>query len=282
MKQNNMKLNLIIAFLSIFASTSAQKISVKEINESRTTSDNSYNNKCEVILKISGDEVRKYKFVKITKISKAIDDKGVDLINQEKQNFEYSAIDQDAKAGFELKIPSRKADVIKEIAGEICVYNPTEINGGVVKILNYQSKTNVNLLPVSSAVQVVYLTKESYAKYVKENKDKKEEELKRLPEIARKMVEGLVGAFDGMFGMNDSDPNQAFFFINGQESKFVDLYFEDVNGKKIEHNGKSTTNNLISYSFSEKPNQNWKLILNIESNNSIKKIPFIISDIELP
>ena len=277
-----MKINLTIAFLILTTTIFSQKISVKEINESRTTSDNSYNNKCEINLKISGDEIRKYKFVKISKISKAIDDKGIDLVNEENRSFDYVTIDQDSRITFELKVPSRKAEVIKEIAGEVCLYNPTEVNGGIVKILNYQNKTNINLLPNNSPVQVVYLTKESYAKYVKENKDKKEEELKKMPEIARRMVEGLVSAFDGMFGMNDNDPNQVFFFVNGEESKFVDLYFEDVNGKKIEHNGKSTTNNLISYSFSEKPNQNWKLILNIESNNSIKKIPFIISDIELP
>lgn len=278
----NMKNNLTIAFLIITSTLLSQKISVKEINESRTTSDNSYNNKCEINLKISGDEVRKYKFVKISKISKATDDKGIDLINEENHSFDYVNIDQDSKITFELKVPSRKADVIKEIAGEICLYNPTELNGGIIKISNYQNKTNINLLPNNSTFQVVYLTKESYKKYVKDNKDKKEEELKKLPEIARKMVGGLVSAFEGMFGMDENDPNQVFFYINGEESKFVDAYFEDTNGKKIEHNGKTTSNNLISYSLSETPNPNWKLILNIESNNSIKKIPFLLTNIELP
>jgi hypothetical protein len=277
-----MKIKLTIAILTITSTLFSQKISVKEINESRTTSDNSYNNKCEIILKVSGDEVRKYKSVKISKISKAIDDKGIDLLNEENSSFDYVTIDQDSRITFDLKVPARKAEVIKEISGEICLYNPTELNGGIVKILNYQNKTNINLLPNNSPVQVVYLTKESYAKYVKDNKDKKEEELKKMPAIARNMVEGLVSAFDGMFGMDENDPNQALFYINGEESKFVDLYFEDTNGKKIEHNGKSSSNNLISYSFNEKPNPNWKLILNIESNNSIKKIPFTIKEIELP
>jgi hypothetical protein len=277
-----MKLSLTITLLIITSTLFSQKISVKEINESRSTSDNSYDNKCEIKLKISGDEARKYKFVKISKITRAIDDKGLDLINEDYHDYDYNKIDQDSKIEFEIKVPSRKADVIKEISGEICLYNPTEINGGIVKIINYQNKTNLNLLPNNSPVQVVYLTKESYIKYVKENKDKKEEELKKMPEIARKMVEGLVSAFEGMFSMDENDPNQAFFFINGEKSKFVDLYFEDSNGKKIEHNGKSTTNSLISYSLHEKPSPNWKLILNIETNNSIKKIPFTLFNIELP
>ena len=193
-----MKIKLTIVILTIASTIFSQKISVKEINECRTTSDNSYNNKCEISLKISGDEVRKYKFVKISKISKAIDDKDIDLLNEENSRFDYVTIGQDSRITFDLKVPARKADVIKEISGEICLYNPTELNGGIVKILNYQNKTNINLLPSNSPVQVVYLTKESYSKYVKDNKDKKEEELKKMPAIARNMVEGLVSAFEGM------------------------------------------------------------------------------------
>ena len=260
----------------------AQKVSIKEINECRTTSDESYNKKCEIKLKVSGDETRKFKFAKISNISKAIDDRGIDLIDEDKIENKYIEISEYAVLTFETKIPSRKADVIKEIAGEISLYNPTEQNGGIIKIPNYQNKTNVNLLPNNSQVQLLYLTKESIEKYVKENKAKKEEELKKMPEIARKMVEGLISGFEELFGEKRDDQNQAFFYINGDDSKVVDIYFEDINGKIVNYNGKSTSNGLISYYLSEKPNPNWKLILKVESVNSTKKVPFKIVNIELP
>jgi hypothetical protein len=279
-----MKTKLILTglFIVFSATIYSQKVSVKEINEKRSTSDDSYGNKCEIELKVSGDEARKFKFVKISKVSKAIDDRDLDLLNEEQTEYNYLKLDKDSKIELELKIPSRKAAVIKELSGEITLYNPTESNGGLVKIENYQSKTNTNLLPKNSPVQVVYLTKEFLEKYIKANKDKKEEELKKMPEIARKMAEALLVAFDGLFGFDEDDGSQAYFYINGDSSKFVELYFEDLNGKKIEKNSSASNNGLFSYSFGEKLNPNWKLFLSIESVTSTKKVPFKLLDVELP
>jgi len=280
-----MKTKLLITsfFLLLTSVTFSQKISVSEINEKRSTSDNSFYNECEIELKISGDEVRKYKFVKISKITKAIDDQGVDLINEDRTNFDYIKIDQTAKIKLETKVPSRRSKTIKELSGEVSLYNPNVTNGSEIKIANYQTKTNVNLVPGKSDIQILYLTKESYAKYVKENKDKKAEELKKLPEAARQLAEGLVGAFDGLFSSdNNDDSNKVYFYVNGDKTKFVDLFFEDATGKKIERNGSMSNNNLFTYYFEEKPNPNWKLVLNIETDKSTKKVPFKLMDIELP
>lgn len=279
----NIKLLTTSLFLLITSVSFSQKISVSEINEKRSTSDNSFSNECEIELKISGDEIRKYKFVKISKITKAIDDQGIDLLNEDKNNDDYSKIDQTAKIKLETKIPARKAKTIKELSGEVSLYNPNQANGSEIKIANYQNKTNVNLLPKKAGLEIIYLTKESYAKYVKENKDKKEEELKKLPEAARQLAEGLVGAFEGLFSSdNTADDNKIYFYVNGDKSKFVDLYFEDTTGKKIERNGSMSSNSLFTYYFEEKPNPSWKLVINIETDKSVKKIPFKLIDIELP
>lgn len=257
------------------------KVSVNKIDETRSTSDGSFDSKCEIELKISGDEVRKYKFVKVSKITKVLDDQDLDLLKDDKNDFEYKEIDEDAKVEIETKIPARKATVIKELSGELSLYSPTEANGAVIKISGYQSKTNSNLLPVTAGVQLVYLTKESIEKYTKEQKLKKEEELKKLPELARKMAESMMKAFEGLSNFSD-DPNQATFLIEGDESKLVDLFFEDANGKRIERNGRSQNNNIVSYGLEEKPNPTWKLVLNIETATSTKKVPFKLINIELP
>ena len=108
------RLLMIYLFLSVSISVFSQKISVSKIDESRSTSDSSFDNKCEIELKISGDEVRKYKFVKISKITKATDDQDLDLINEDHNDFEYKEIEENAKVEIETKIPARKAKVIND------------------------------------------------------------------------------------------------------------------------------------------------------------------------
>lgn len=277
-----MQLKNSITFLLLisFTSTFSQVVSINKIDERRSTSDSYFDNKCEIEFKITGDEVRKYKLVKISKILSVIDDQGVNLIKEE-DNYRYEEIDNNAKVKIETKIPSRKSTVIKEISGEIILYNPTDMNGAIIKITDYQNKTNANLLPSTAGVQLVYLTKESVEKYSNDQKLKKEEDLKKLPEPARKMAEEILKSFDGLINFSDS-PSEPTFLIQGDESKFVDLYFENENGQKIKRNGYSQRNNLITYSFNEKPNPNWKLVLNIENNASVKKVPFNLINIALP
>ncbi len=181
----------------------------------------------------------------------------------------------------QIKIPSRKATVIKEISGEISLYAPTEANGGIMKISNYQAKTGTNLLPDNAGVKLIYLTPASVEKYTKEQNQKKEEELKKMPAAAREMAELLMNALEGFSGFGD-DANQAMFVMDGDETKLVELYFEDAKGEKVERNGYAKSGNLIAYYFDEKPSPNWKLVLNIETAGSVKKLPFTLRDIDLP
>jgi hypothetical protein len=271
--------SLLVGFsLSLFS----QKVSVYSLSEQRSTGDGSYGNNCQIDLKITGDEVRRHKFVKVTKLTKAIDDQDLDLLRDEEDNeFEYKEIEEDARVSLVTKIPSRKATVIKELSGELVLYNPTEANGGIVRILNYQAKANTNLLPENAGIKLIFLTPASIEKYKKEQSQKKEEELKKMPEAARELAELLMNAFEGFSGFGD-DQNQAMFVMDGDESKLVDLYFEGADGKKIDRNGYTKSGNLIAYYYNEKPDPTWKLVLNIETAGSIKKVPFTLVNIELP
>lgn len=268
-----------LCLLGAFTSGFAQTVSINKINERRSTGDGFFDNRCEIEFKITGDEVRKYKLVKVSKISTVVDDQGLNLVKEEK--FRYDEIDNSAMVKIETKIPARKATVIKEISGEIALYNPTDENGAIVRIANYQSKTNINLVPGVSGFQLVYLTKESAEKYAKDQKAKKEEELKKLPEPARKMSEQILNAVEGLQAAG-SGPNDLTFVVQGDDAKLIDLYLEDENGKRVKHSGYSQMNSVRSYSFNEKPNPSWKLVLNVESDASIKKIPFTLTNIALP
>ena len=260
----------------------SQKVTVHTITDQRTTGDSYYNNRCEIDLRITGDEVRRYKFIRMAMLTKAMDDQGLDLLGEEDENeFEYEEIEQDGMVKVRVKNPSRKASVIKELSGEMNLYAPTEANGGIVKISNYQSKANTNLLPENAGIKMVYLTKESMDKYAKEQKQKQEAELNKLTGAAKEMAELLIGAVN-VFSDIGNDPNQVTFVIDGDENKLVDLYFEDASGKKIKRNGYTKSGNMIGYYFDEQPKATWKLVMNIETPASVKKVPFTLKDIDLP
>ena len=278
-----MQNKLLLLPLSVFAFTSvfAQKVSISKIDESRSTSGGSFMNRCEIELKISGDEVRKHKFAKISALTKVTDDQGLNLLKPDKDDFKYEVIDEDAKVKIETKIPARKATVIKEIAGELSFYTPTEADGSVIKIADYEKRTNINLTPKIPGFQLIYLTKESLLKYQEEQKLKKEEELKKMPEVSRKLAESLLGALESLSSMFD-DPNQMTFYIDGDRSKLVDLFFEDAGGKRISWNGRAQSNELVTFIFDEAPTPGSKLVLNVETPGSVKKLPFKLTDVELP
>ncbi|MFN7117124.1 MAG: hypothetical protein ACK4TA_10025 [Saprospiraceae bacterium] len=279
-----MKNHLALFLLCLLANViSAQKVSVSSIEETRSTTDSYFGNRCKVKLKLTGDEVRKFKYVKINTLAKAVDDQGLELINEEESDFDYQKIEETtAEVELTLHPSSRKAEVIKELKGDILLFNPTEATGSLIKVANFQSKPNTNLLPAKSPFQMVFLTKEAYDAFVKANKDKTEAELKKMPEASRALAEMILGLADAFSFMSD-DPNQLTFLLSGDKSKFIDIKFEDETGKEVERNGSSSSGDgLYSYYFSTKPSPKWKMMLMVETEKAIKKIPFNLTNIDLP
>lgn len=279
-----MKNQLVLLLICLFSNLAfAQKVSVSSIEETRSTSDSYFGNRCKVKLKLTGDEVRKYKYVKINELTKAIDDQELELINKDELDFKYQKIEETTvEVELNLHPTSRKAMVIKELKGDILLFNPTEANGSLIKIANFQNKPNTHLLPAKAPFQMVYLTKEAYDAFVKANKDKTEAELKKMPEASRMMAEMLLGLADAFSFMGDS-PNQLTFLITGDKTKLVDAKFEDETGKEVERNGSfSSGEGFISYSFNVKPSPKWKMSLIVETAKSLKKIPFNLTNIDLP
>ncbi len=275
------------SLLFILASTLAgftQNISVEKIEESRSNTKSSFSNTCKIELKIAGDEIRKYKQIRLEKINKAVDDQGIDLSKESSWGNKYNKIEIDGIVELELQKASRKAQVIKALEGTIILYNPTLANKGEIQIKDFSKKTTTNLLPANYPLKLMYLTKESMEKYKAEMAKKKEDEIKKLPELQRKLAESLMGLFDGLSEFGDAK-REVTFLQEGAEKdldKLVDIYFLDEKGEKIERNGYYSSGNLITYPFSKDIQTSWTMVLNIESDQSIKIIPFKLQNIALP
>lgn len=261
----------------------SQKVSVAGVQENRSTTDDYFGNRCEVNLKLSGDEVRRYKYARISSLTKAADDQGFDLIDPEELDFDYEEVDDNfMELKLVLRTTSRKASVIKELKGEIILFNPTEANGGMVNIAGFKGKPNTNLVPASAPFKMVYMDKKAYETFYQSNKDKTEAQLKKMPEATRLMTRMLLEAFDS-FSLIDDETNQLPFLVEGDVDKLVDVKFTDADGNPIDTNGTMTMNgNLKIYYFNEEPQPKWKMTVIMESGKSVTKIPFSLADIDLP
>lgn len=260
----------------------AQKVSVLSVSESRSTQNSFYGNRCLVTLQITGDEVRKYKKAKVARVTKAMDEKGLDLIGEESADTKYEDIDgTSAKVDLSLLTTSRQATVISELAGEIILFAPTEANGGLVKVKAFGKSANKNLVPKVNNLSVVYLNKESLDKLEKEQKSKKEAELKKQSPEMQALAKELMNLVDAFSYMTES-PNEVSFFISGDENKLIDVSFETPSGTKIDNNGWSSSGGLKTYYFNEEVKPEYTAILTVESEGAVKKIPFSIKDVDLP
>jgi hypothetical protein len=274
------KLTLLLCLIPFIGFS--QKVSVESISESRSTQNSIFGNRCEVMLKISGDEVRKYKMARISKVSKAVDDQGLDLIGEESNNSRYGEISGTAASvSAVLLTTSRSASVIRELDGEVVLFSPTEANGGLTKVKTFGKNTNKNLVPNVQGLSVTYVTKESVEKFNAEQKSKKQAELKKQPKEVQEFAKELMNLMDAFSYMGGTE-NEVNFFISGDEHKLINVFFENTAGDVIENNGWSSSGGLKTYYFSEAIKPAYTLVLTLESAGATKKIPFSLKDIELP
>lgn len=259
----------------------AQKVTLVSLEDRRSLGTSYFGNRCELELKTTGDEVKKYKYVKIKSLIRALDSEGTDLLNDKPDKVDYAEIG-DEKLKIELKNPMRKATSIKEIAGTLDLYNPTEANGAIVKVANFQAKPNVNMLPKKAPLSVVFFTKESVEKMAKQEKAEREAKMKQLDPATREIAAGLMALVEG-FGAGMAGENELSFYVNGDTGKLVDIKVEDETGKEVRRSGRFISgDHLHTYSYDEKPNPKWKIKILIETPASVKSVPFSLKDVELP
>lgn len=278
--QSEMK-TITVFFILLPFFIQSQSVVVEKINECRSTTDSYFNNRCEVDLKIFGDEVRKNKYIRVSTIIKAVDDQNLELIGEEKKTKYAEISGSNASVTLNLMPTSRKAQVIKELSGEIAMFMPSEANGGIVKVKNLSKVPMIDLLPKLKDLDIVFLTKESVEKFKMEQKNKLESDLKKQPKEVQDLAANIFSIFDEYFKWGDAK-NEVNFMINGEQEKIISLQFEKPNGEKITNNGYMSSGDFITYYFNEDIESNYSLNITVEPSAALKKIPFSIKNIELP
>lgn len=269
---------IVLNFITI---ASAQKVTISAINENRSTADSYFGNRCEVVLKVSGDEVRKYKSARIGSLTKAVDQAGFDLIPEDFSSSVSDLSGNPSEITIVLNQTSRKSEVIADLQGELILMGPTEQNGGIIKNEVAKLKGIKNIIPASADVSLVYITKDVLEMLKLEDESKREKAIKAAAGTAKKQAEDLLKAVDDYAYLTWAD-DQAIFYCNGNQSKIIEVQLQKKDGTMLDNNGSMHSGNQIVYYFSENIEPTSKIVVFYESEKSVKKLPFKFSNIDLP
>lgn len=269
---------LSVALCTFYSFLFSQKLTVVNLEELRSISGSwDY---CKIEVKPIGDEIRNYTYYKVDEIKRAVDNKGISLLPENQSESGYKPVNENIT--LQLLKASRSATSIT-VDGTISLYKPTEANGGIVKLSGFMKRTEVNLAPKGSAFTVFYYDKATLAKKNEVDYMKRYEEIEKLPESERSFATEVSSLVSGLTYYSDEDLKKILFFaVGGDNSAILGFEFEDGKGKKISPVSTSSTSVVYTYYFDEIPDPSMKVILNVESIKSVKKIPFSLLGIDLP
>jgi len=280
-----MKLNAslfipLIILLLTFNILNAQEVKVKvgEVKDSRTTGE--FFAGLEVELKFIGDILVKAQSIKCT-LNNAVDETDRDLIKEEERVSEFTDINQDspgrADITVKLKNPSRRSMTVKEISGEVEIFSPKNDANSIVIIKDFtvQSGKELNSPGLkSSGIHISVLTADQY----REISEKKKSGIDTSG-LMGQMINALASMFGDMSGTN---PNSVILKVVDTDTKIISVEFLDQSGNKIPHWGKMNMDDIVIYDFENKLPDNSQLKLYLKTDKSLKVIPFVIKDIDLP
>lgn len=258
----------------------AQDVEIGRIEERRSSSTGFFSNQCTLYFSVRNLGENPTQYVRIGEIKKAVDSKGNTLINPENSKWSYeSAASSNLK--IDLMSPAREASTIQELSGNFRFFTPSESNGSIVKVPKFTALTDKNLLPSKAGLKLTYLSPEVIKKKGEELKKMREEELARMDGPARELAEGILGIFEGFTSWGDNYHN-VHFMTEGDAGKLIDIEFINAKGEKVDTNGKSSSENQITYYFNTEPAKDWALRILYETPKSVKTVPFSFKDLKLP
>ncbi len=276
------------------------KVAAGDVKDTRR-SDGFFNN-LDVQLKINGEALAGAKGIRVS-VSKALDDTGKNLINEEKQGRRFEELDSsnkgEAKIDIELKSPERRAMAVQEVSGNVDIFAPQKDPRSIIAVPAFLKAIGK---PISSpalkaaGVEVIIWTKEIFEARKKaeearlkkemEEKTKKAEQSGKLEDALELLGEGLVKAFGSMFSsFAEMEENDIAFNVTDPGSKLISIDVEDEKGKPIERNGRMTIGGdprTMIYNFKEKLPATARIRLFILTPRSVMTVPFKLAGIPLP
>lgn len=265
-------------------------VTVETIDESRSTSSWSHDNKLSLDLKIKGITIDTDHLIRVKEITNAVDDEGVQLML--KENTFGSREDFHTKDEFsiEFETTSRSATMIKTIEGILEYFTPSLESGSKVVIKEPLNKLNSRIVEMKDIDLIIEMTNQEALDIEQQRlKDSmhaaldtmKQDSLMGQPIAA--MAEGLVGMFEGLakgFGSMMGE-NNFIFKIEDPNESLVEINIYDSTGK-IQSNGESRSGDFTTKFMKNEPTNDYTIEIIIKDDSTLKEIPFTITNVVLP
>lgn len=260
-------------------------VSVTEVRDSRTTGQ--FFAGLEMKLKVMGDTIADAKGLKLS-VTRAVDDTGRDLLRKDddiRKDFTKPDENRTGQAEIEVKLknPSRKAAVVKELAGEVSVYSPGKDPDSVASLpsfMTHAGKKIDNKAIKNARVDLAIMTKKEFDEYKEQQKKEvKAKEGEMVKEFGEAMAKALGSLFGGMMEISE---NSVILNIADPDSKVIDLEFSDAAGAAIRSGSTMRTGDIRVFEFEKPMPQDAKLTIFLITPKSMTRASFRISDIALP
>lgn len=260
-------------------------VSVTEVRDSRTTGQ--FFAGLELKLKVIGDTLADAKGVKLS-VTRATDDTGRDLLKREddtRKDFAKPDENRTGQAEIEVKLknPSRKAAVVKELAGEVSIFSPGKDPQSIASIPAFmtQAGKKINNKAIKNArVDLTVMTKKEFDEF----KEQQKKEVKaKEGEMVKEFGEAMAKALGSIFGsMMEISENSVILNIIDPDSKVIDLEFTDAAGAAMRSGSTMRTGDIRVFEFEKPMPKDAKLTIFLQTPKSMTRISFKIADIALP
>ena len=268
---------------ALVSSSFALDVQLGDVKDNRTTGQ--YFGGLEVELKLIGDGLNDATALRTT-VSSALDSTGQSLIKKEDQSEGFEELSRyggEVNNSFTLKFrnPSRKADKLTELKGEIELFVPKNDPQSIVSIdglANWTGKPLTDPALKAAGIEVKLLTSEQQVAVRKAEQAERLAELKKQG-VGEAMIKMAEESFD-MFGGGDA--NSIMSQIKDPNNKLIGVSFWNAQGEEIRNNGSMSSGDEKTFYFNEKLPADTKLKVYVLSDKSVVKVPIQLANLTLP
>lgn len=283
-----MKIRILTALqpltLALLASSAfALDVQIGDVKDSRTTGQ--FFGGLEIELKLIGDGLNDATALRKT-VTSAVDSTGQNLINNEELSDGFEELSRyggEVSNTFTLKFrnPSRKADKLTELKGEVELFIPKNDPQSIVSINGLATWTGKPLTQPAlkdAGIELKLLTAEQQKAERKAQNEARIAELKKQG-VSESMIKMAEESYD-MFG--GGDENGITYQVKDPNNKLIGVSFWAPNGEEIRNNGSMTSGSEKTFYFNEKLPADTTLKIYVLSSKSVVKVPIQLANLVLP
>ena len=285
---------------------------VEELRATRSNTEfEEFKTGLDVTLKVSGTEFEKAADSRC-RLTKAVDDTGADLLRAENAPLDSSIFGH----MFHLKLPARKAQVLKELSGTIELLLPERDPQSTIKVTGFAARPSVKVSHPTLAANGAMLTIVSKAEFDRLSGMPRDgvqnfnlggpPPLELIPRMmapdtqkppvkgdadakgdaAPQAVEGLLGALFGAFDENSvvviqKDPKQRIWKIEFSGASGEPIRIRGTQGgSHFSDDGSPST--YTAFSFVKKLPENAVMRILVATPKAVVAVPFSLKNVPLP